>query len=46
MEVAPEKVDLMKQRKRLPITIEISTTDADGNRQTVVRRAVMRIGKA
>ena len=32
----------MKQRKSLPITIEITVTDSDGNRQTIVRRARMR----
>jgi hypothetical protein len=39
--IQPEKVDLMRRVKSIAITISVQVTDANNNRQTIVRKARM-----
>ena len=43
LEVTPEKIDFLKRVKSIAVRIEMSVTDAAGNRQTVFKFARMKI---
>ena len=46
LELSPEKVDKLKQVKSLLVRIEMQVTDSLGNRQTIIKRARMKIGRS
>ncbi len=46
LELTPEKIDLMKRVKSIAVVIEMQVTDSEGNRQTVVRNARMKVGRS
>jgi hypothetical protein len=39
--LSPEKINLMERVKRIKVTVSITVTDSEGNRQTILRNATM-----